>query len=287
MSQWLLSHQALLGLILVNACLAYSQYIVLRAGVFSLATAGFASLGGYAAALLTRNIGVPALIGLLMACAIGAVAGYLLALLLARLRGVYQAIATFAFVQIVLSLMLYAEAWTGGALGLNNLPRLLSDGHLLLILAGVVWLMHGLSRSGLGQAFDAIRQDEVVAASLGIRVVPHHRMAFALSGLLGGLGGALMSYRNYSLVPEDFGFPLSVAVLTYVVLGGRISIWAPLVGAAVLTVLPELGRPLAQYRLAINGLVMILVIVYLPQGIADAVRQALARRRGALREEAA
>lgn len=276
----LLNHY-LLQLILVNACLAYSQYIVLRAGVFSLATAGFASLGAYTAALSSLSLGVPMPLGLLAGTAAGTIAALLLSVPLARLRGVYQAIATLAFVQVVLSLMLYAEPLTGGALGLNNLPRLLGGWQTVVIFAAVLYVVAMLSRTGTGAAFDAIRQEETVAVSLGVRVVSHHRLAFGLSGAFGGLGGAMMAYRNYSLVPEDFGFPLSVTVLTYVVLGGRVSVAGPLIGAAVLTLLPEIARPFADYRLAVNGALMVLGIIYLPLGIADTVRFHWLSRRSA------
>ncbi|AIB15986.1 amino acid ABC transporter permease (plasmid) [Azospirillum argentinense] len=283
----LLAQQPLAELILVNAILAYSQYIALRAGVFSLATAGLASLGAYTAAVLTVRWGVPMPLGLAAAALAGAAAGGLLALPLARLRGVFQAIATLAFVQIVLSLALYAEPLTGGAMGMNGLPRTVQGWHLLGVFALVLYLVFALSRGGVGRAFDTIRQEETVAVSLGIRVVRYHRLAFALSGAIAGLGGGVMAHRNYSLVPEDFGFPLLVSVLTFVVLGGRAAVLGPLAGAAVLTALPELARPLADYRLAVNGLLMVLFIVHLPHGVVDTVILQARRLRLAARRRAA
>jgi branched-chain amino acid transport system permease protein len=267
---FLAGHGTLVELILLNALLAYSQAIVLRAGVFSLATAGLASIGAYAAALLTTRLGAPMPLGLLAGAGGGIVGALLLSVPLARLRGVYQAIATLAFVQIVLSLMLFAEPVTGGALGLNNLPKLVGVGTLALLVGATLYVFISLSRTSLGRAFDTIREEETVAASLGIDVVRQQRIAFAISGALAGLAGAAMSYRNYSLVPEDFGFPVVVAALTFVVLGGKDSAFGPLLGAAVLTALPELARPFADYRLAVNGLVMLIAIVYFPAGIAQA-----------------
>lgn len=269
MNDFLLGHLSLFELILVSAILAYSQYIVLRAGVFSMATAGFASMGAYTAALLTVRADQPFWVGLIAASAIGALAGLVLAWPLARLRGVFQAIATLAFVQIVMSLGLYWESLTGGALGLNGIPNLIHLGHLLVLTAIVIYVLHALSRTGIGRAFDIIRQDETVAVSLGISVVSYQRLAFVLSGALGGLGGGGIAYRNYSLVPEDFGFPLLIGALSFVVLGGRIAVIGPLVGALILTLLPEIARPLADYRLAVNGVLMILVIIYWPHGVVD------------------
>ncbi|WP_127088608.1 branched-chain amino acid ABC transporter permease [Aquabacter cavernae] len=280
------SLQPLGELVLVNACLAFSQYVVLRAGVFSLATAGFASLGAYGAAILAARHGVPMPLALVGAGLIGAVAGLVLSVPLSRLRGVYQAIATLAFVQIVLSLALYLEPVTGGAMGMNGLPRLIGGWELILVFGVIFYAMLALSRAGIGSTFDAIRQEETVAVSLGIRVVDYHRLAFALSGALGGLGGGLMALRNYSLVPEDFGFPLLIAVLTFVVLGGRVSPVGPVVGAAVLTLLPEIARPLADYRLLVNGVLMVLVIIYWPHGIVDTIRLHLRQRRHAVSQAA-
>ncbi|MFT3960968.1 branched-chain amino acid ABC transporter permease [Propionivibrio sp.] len=269
MSAFVLGHLSLLELVLVSGVLAYSQYIVLRAGVFSMATAGFASLGAYAAALLAVRLGFPFWAGLLAASLIGAAAGGALAWPLARLRGVFQAIATLAFVQIVMSFGLYWESLTGGALGLNGIPKLVHLGHLLIVAGAVLYLMRAVSRTGIGRAFDTIRQDETVAVSLGISVVAHQRLAFALSGALGGLGGGLMAYRNYSIVPEDFGFPLLIAALSFVVLGGRNAVLGPLAGALILNLLPEAARPLADYRLAVNGVLMVLAIIYWPHGVVD------------------
>ncbi|GHT83061.1 branched-chain amino acid ABC transporter permease [Betaproteobacteria bacterium] len=288
MSGFILGHLSVFELVLVNGVLAYSQYIALRAGVFSMATAGFAALGAYTAALFAVRLGFPVWAGLFAAALIGAVAGLVLALPLARLRGVFQAIATLAFVQIVMSVGLYWESLTGGALGLNGIPKLVHPGHLLVVLAIVLYVLRAVSRTGIGRAFDTIRQDETVAVSLGISVVKYQSLAFVLSGALGGLGGGLIAYRNYSLVPEDFGFPLLIAALSFVVLGGRNAVAGPLVGALILTLLPEVARPLADYRLAVNGVLIVLAIIYWPYGVVDTVilhwRQRKAARAQAVAE---
>lgn len=287
MSSFLLGYLSLFELVLVHAVLGYSQYIVLRAGVFSMATAGFAALGAYAAALMTVKLGVDLWGGLAAAIVIGMVAGLLLAIPLARLRGVFQAIATLAFIQVVISIGLYWESLTGGALGLNGIPNLVGPWQLLLVLALVLYLVKALSSTGVGRAFNAIRQDETVAVSLGIDVVRYQRQAFILSGGLGGLGGGLMAYRNYSLVPEDFGFPLLIACLSFVVLGGRNTVIGPLIGALILTLLPEVARPLSDYRLAVSGLLMVLVIIYWPNGVVDTLLGQWRHRRAAAQRKLA
>jgi branched-chain amino acid transport system permease protein len=272
MTDFFAGYQALFNAILLNCGLALSQYLVLRAGVFSVATAGLAAIGAYTAGLSALRLGLPSVVGLLAALLAGAVASAILSIPLARLRGVFQAIATLAFVQIVLSIALWATPLTGGATGLNGIPKTVGTGHLVVLLAVVLYVLASLGRSGLGRAFDAIRQDETVAVSLGVSVVRHHALAFALSGGIAGLTGGLMAYHNYSVVPEDFGFAMLVAVLAYVVLGGRQAVAGPVVGAVILTALPEIARPLADNRLIVHGALLMLAITYLPQGIVDSLR---------------
>ncbi len=271
----LTAYRSLLDLVLINAILAFSQYVVLRAGVFSIATAGFAAIGAYAAANGVVSWGWPAPVGVITAVALSTLAALLIALPLARLRGVFQAIATLAFVQLVLSVTQNATSLTGGALGMNGLPRWANTSTLLAAVILAFYMLHALGQSWIGRAFDTIRQDETVAASLGIDVARIHLLAFALSGALAGLGGALDAYHSYSITPDAFGFRLLVACLTFVVLGGRVSPLGPLVGAIVLTTLPEIARPFRDYALLVHGALLIAAITWLPDGIVDTVQRRL------------
>ena len=279
MLQLFVAYQPLIDLFLLHSGLALGQYIVLRAGVFSIANAGLTAIGAYLAAWMTVKAGVhPAL-----SVVAGTLAGTLMAMLLswplARLRGVYQAIATLAFVQVVLSLNVFAEGVTGGAMGMNGIPKVVSTGTLLVALLGTIYIMWSISRTRLGRAFDAIRQDETVAASLGTSVRYYQTIAFALSGAVAGFFGALEAFNSHSMEPNRFGFDFVVAILSYVVLGGRRSIWGPIVGTAVLLALPELARPLADYRTLVYGLIMVAVMGYLPRGVYDTFVEYLHRRR--------
>ncbi len=278
MSDWLIGYAPLVSQAILACGFAFSQYIVLRAGVFSVATAGLASIGAYTAALLTMRLGFPPAISLVASLLVGALAGGILSIPLARLRGVFQAIATLAFVQIVLSVTLYIEPVTGGALGLNGIPHVIGTWDLMLFLAAVVYLMLALGNSSIGRAFDAARQDETVAVALGIAVVRYHALAFMLSGAIAGLTGGLYAFHRYSIVPEQFGFPLLVESLAAVVLGGRISVAGPIVGAVMLTILPELARGLAEQRYLLHGALLMVVIIYLPGGIVDTIKFRLGRR---------
>jgi branched-chain amino acid transport system permease protein len=272
LSDFIAAYKPLFDIALLSCGLAYSQYVVLRAGVESFATAAFAALGAYLAAIMVTRLGFPMPVAVLAATAFGALAGGLLSIPLARLRSVFQAIATIAFVQIVVSLILYAEPITGGALGINGIPQLAGTLELALYVGVVVLLLTVINRSGIGRAFDTLRQDETVAVALGISVIKYHALAFVLSGAIAGAGGALLAFNTYSIHAEQFGFPLLVAALAAVVLGGRTSVLGPMVGAALLAVLPEIARPLVEQRLLVYGLILIVIIIYLPRGIVDTVR---------------
>ena len=274
-------YQSLFDVFLLNCGLAFSQFIVLRAGVFSIASAAYAAIGGYATAILVTKHGVPAPVAIAISTLLGILVSAALSVPLARLRGVYQAIATLAFVEIVVSLGFYAEDFTGGAMGINGIPKLVGTGTLCLALAVVLYVMVAIDRSGLGRAFDTVRQDETVAASLGISVQRSHAIAFVISGAIGGLFGGLQSLYVYSIEPQQFGFALLVSMLAAIVLGGRGSVIGPVVGTAILTALPELARPLAENRPLIHGLLLILIINYLPHGVADSLLLWRRRRRAA------
>jgi branched-chain amino acid transport system permease protein len=279
MIEFLQTWRPLLEFLVLQAGYALSQYVVLRAGVFSIASAGFAAVGAYGAAVLTLKLGVPAPLSIALACATGCLLGLLLALPLARLRGVYQAIATLAFVQIVLSLNLYLDGITGGANGLNGIPKVVGPWTLALALGACLYVVLRLNASRAGRAANIVREDEAVAASLGVSVVLHQSVAFALSGAIAGLFGALEAFHGYALDPNQFGFALVVAILSYVVLGGRRSVAGPMAGAVVLGLLPEIARPLAEYRMLIYGALLIGVIAYLPRGVVDTALQAWRLRR--------
>ncbi|WP_439588970.1 branched-chain amino acid ABC transporter permease [Hydrogenophaga sp.] len=271
MLNFLNTYQSLFDHILVNMLLAASQYVVLRAGVFSLGSAGFAALGAYCTALLTTKLGWNPWLSVIIGMMLGTLVSALLALPLSRLRGVFQAVATLAFVQIVLTVTQNWVSLTNGPMGVNSIPHAASTWSLLTIVVAVVVFLVMMGRYSFGRALDVIREDETVAVSLGISVPYYHRIAFVLSGALAGLSGGLHAISSYSITPHDYGFALLVAALAMVVLGGRTTVWGALVGALVLTSLPELFRVFADYRAVVQGILLMLVIIYLPRGLADTV----------------
>lgn len=272
-------HLPLLDLIFVGTGYALSQAIVFRAGTFSVATSGFAAVGAYAAAILTVKHGFHPAAGVVIGTLLGLLCGLLLSVPLARLRGVYQAIASLAFVEIVVALILFFEELTGGPLGFHNIPRSATTWTLFLVMLATMALLILLGKGAIGRAFDAIRQDPPVAASLGVNPTKYHVLSFALSGAIAGLFGGLDAMRNFSLTAEQFGFAILIGTLSAVVLGGRRSVMGPLVGTTILVLLPEIFRPLADYRQAIYGLLLVVVMAFLPFGVYDTIIMKLHNRR--------
>ncbi|MER2537510.1 MAG: branched-chain amino acid ABC transporter permease [Rhizobiaceae bacterium] len=274
-------YHPLFNFFLLNVGYAFSQQIVLRAGVFSVATGGFAALGAYCTAILVVDYQVGEFLALAASLALGMLTGLILSWPLARLRGVYQAIATLAFVQIVTALLLYAEDITGGAIGINHIPRLATTWQLLIAVAIVTYIIFSIGRSGIGRAFDAIRQDETVAGMLGVSIRRYHILAFVISGAIGGLFGGFHALLVYSIEPALFGFEFLAMVLTFIVLGGKGSVWGPIIGTAIIVSLPEIARPLAENRQMAQGILMMVMIAYLPNGVYDSLVSLIRQRRAA------
>ncbi|MEI6593749.1 MAG: branched-chain amino acid ABC transporter permease [Holophagaceae bacterium] len=264
----------------IHALLALSLWLTLSCGLLSLANAAFMGIGAYTAALLTLNLHWPfpaALLG-------GAVAPAVVALIIGaptlRLSGVYLAMATLAFGEVTRILILNLQI-TGGPEGLNGIPLLTTGWYIVVILAVAGYGLARIRRSRLGRAFEAIREDEVAARLMGINVESHKLAAFTLGAVLAGVAGALNAHFTFFISPREYGFENAVDILTMTILGGTTSLIGPVLGASILTLLPELMRFLHAYRLAVNGLILVVVVLFLPTGLWDArrFRQLLKNRR--------
>jgi len=250
----------------VAALLALSIYVTLMAGQLSLGNAALAAIGGYTAAILTRDHHAPLWIALLCGSAMATLIAVIIGVPSLRLRGVYLALATLAFGEVVRVAALNLKI-TGGALGLVGIPALVTFWHVYGVLVVVAFCFYRLERSRVGRAFAAIRQDEAAAQAMGIRVTSYKVLAFAMAGFLAGLAGGLSVHFTYIINPQQASFSEAVNILTYAVFGGTATFVGPIVGGIALTVLPESLRILREYRLLLNGAILVLVTIYLPRGI--------------------
>ncbi len=271
MIDYLLSYHSVLDHILIYALLASSQAIVLRAGTFSIGTVAYAAVGAYTTAILTTKYSWNPMLAIFAGAVLAGITSGVMAFPLGRLRGIFQAVATLALVQVVVTIAINWDGVTNGALGINGIPKAVSTGWLIACVGIVILMVRQLGRYRLGRAMDVIREDETLAVSLGISVAYHQRLAMIMSGLLAGLAGGLHACVSYAVTPEEFGFHMLVQVLAMAVLGGTLSAWGPLVGATVLVVLPEAFRVFAEYRNVVQGAWLIVIMIYLPRGIADTI----------------
>jgi branched-chain amino acid transport system permease protein len=279
--------QVLVETILIYIGFAFSQYVVLRAGVFSVATVGLAGIGGYTAGLCSLRLDFPYPLALLCAIILPTAVSLVLGMALVRLRGIFQAVATLAFVLILNTLMLEISGLTGGSLGLNGIPQETEFWQLVVAVLVMTFILVNLGRGRIGRAFDAMASDEAAAATHGIDVQRYQFLAFGLSGAFAGLAGGLLAFQNYSVEPSLFGFTPSLNTVIFVALGGALTVIGPIVGTIVFLGLPEVARSFAEYKNIIVGVVLILVVIYLPSGIADSlilfVKERLRRRKRSVR----
>ena len=268
--------------IVQQALLGMSLWYPLMAGQLSLASIGFYSLGGYIAAIMGtspafaawRETLGPALypVEWLIALAASVLLGLAVGIPALRLRGIYLALATIAFVQVLNVVVLVLDV-TGGAVGLFGIPQPFESrlGYLWFfgpLLAVMLLFSARLTRTVAGRSFMAIREDELAAQAMGIPTTFEKVRAFVIGCGLAGVVGAMSAPFLNTWNARQSSFDASVACLAYVLIGGARSVWGPLLGAALLVALPEVLRPLKDARLIMNGIVLVVACIYLPQGIA-------------------
>ena len=252
----------------VHALLALSIWLTLSCGLLSLANAAFMGVGAYVSALLTLHLEW-SFGSVLLA---GGIAPTLVALIIGapvlRLSGVYLAMATLGFGEVVRVIVLNLEI-TGGPMGLNGVPPITEWWHIVLLLGVTIYALARLRRSKTGRAFEAIKEDEVAARLMGVNVAGYKLLAFVIGAAIAGVAGGLNAHFTFTIGPNNYGFENAVDILTMAVFGGTSNLIGPMIGSTILSLLPEVLRHFKDFRLAINGLILILVVLYLPKGIWD------------------
>jgi len=274
-----LTYQSLFAFIGLNALLAMSVYCTLCCGQLSLANAGFMAIGAYTGALLTQNAHAPYPLALAAGALLPAVIAVPLGLPVLRLRGVFLAIATIGFGEVV-RLAFVNWSYTNGALGLVAIPQKTKLWMVWVALAAVTFGLARLRGSRAGYALEAIREDEAAARTMGIASTQYKLSMFVLGAAIAGLAGALEAHLTYMVAPNGYGFSRAVDMLVYAVVGGDTIFYGPVAGAAFLTILPEalrgagraLGLSPGPLRLFLNGAILLAVILFLPNGIVSLPR---------------
>lgn len=265
-NQFFASYSNIIDLCLLNSLIAYGLFLALSANMFSLATGGFMALGAYCSIYMTMEMGLPFAPAVLAGALLGAAAAALIGTPVLRLRGDYFMLATFAFTEVIRVIALNWDTVTGGAIGVVNIPRYTETWHLAVAVVVAVYVVHTLRGSYFGRAIAAIKQDDVVAQSMGVNVFAHRLSLFVASGFICGGAGALAAHLNYFVGPSDFGLVCSVDALTYPILGGVNALAGPIIGAVFTTLLPEALRFSNQLREILMGALVVAIVLYLPGG---------------------
>jgi branched-chain amino acid transport system permease protein len=263
--------------IAIYAILAHSLNIITgHAGQISLGHAAFFGIGAYSSALLYGEAGLPFWVSVPCAAVIAGLVGALLGIPCLRVRDDFLAITTMGINFVVEAVFLYLPFF-GGAMGIGgiNLPgwfgrEMTKPEYFVLILAVLALLLlldRKLGRSWIGLAWASIREDEQAAEAMGVDVVRFKVLAFILGSSIAGLAGGFYAHFLTFIMPQNFGFPMSIVILSMVVFGGIGTRWGPLVGAVILGVLPEISRPVMEYRTFLYGLLLMFMMRFQPEGL--------------------
>ncbi len=266
LDDFLWTYQSLITGLGVNGLLALSMYVVLAIGQLSLGQAAFMGIGAYASALITLHSGLPFPLVLAAAMLVPAAVALAIGGPTLRLSGVYLALATIGLGEILRIFLIESDV-TGGALGLSGIPVKAGFALIYGCLGAATLALVLICRSRIGRAMEAIREDEVAASVSGINLARYKMAALVASAMLAGLAGALNAHASSFIGPNDYGFDAAVTILSYALLGGIGSPFGPVAGAFMLTLLPEVLRPLQDFRLVVNGLIIVVAVLYMPHGL--------------------
>ncbi len=263
------TYRSTVSFAIVNAFFALSTYAVLSAGILSFATVTYAAFGGFIGAwtMLHAGFGLLAAIPLALVC--GALLAWLVALIFLRLESHWMALASLALILITRVLVVNAPKFTGGVNGLA-LPRSISLAMLALALVVAMVVFHRLAVSWFGIASRAVREDPAVAATLGIPQRRIQTLSFIVSGAVGGAGGMLFALVLQFLSPDTYFIHMAFTMIAAVVLGGSYHWAGAILGAAVFTALPIATQAIVpKFQEVANGIVLLLIMIFLPRGLVD------------------
>jgi len=240
-------------------------------GQLSMGHAGFMSLGAYTSAILSVHFSAPFFVAVLGGALVAALFGFLIGIPTLRLDGDYLAMVTIGFAEIIRVFFLNFEPG-GKAVGFSGIPQYTNFTTVWLIVVVVIILNSKLLYSRAGRSLYAIRENEIAAESCGVNTFYMKILAFTAGSFLGGLGGGLYAHYMYYINPQDFGFMKSIELLNMVVLGGMGSIPGTILGTVILTIAPEMLRIVAEYRLLFYGALLVILMIFRPNGLLGDVR---------------
>ena len=252
-------------------------------GQISLGHAGFYCIGAYGSAILSRFFGINPWLTMIVASIIAALVAFLFALPTTRLKFMFLSLVTTAFGELIYQMVV--NFWpdiTGSTTGFNNIPKLdvfgiairsRTDYYFVVLAMMVIFLFvkQRIVYSRIGRAFIAIRENDIAAGAMGINVVKYKAVAFAISAFYTAFAGGLYAHMIGYISPESFMRALSLMFLTIVLFGGMGSFIGPIIGSISLSIINEVVQSFGQYQQLIYGIFIIVVVLFLPKGMAGAI----------------
>lgn len=253
---------------LINLIAILSMYVLMGlTGIFSMGQAAFMCVGAYTGGMLAIKSGLPFAVIIIISVMVGMLSALLVGFPVVKLRRDYIALITMGFGEAIVALLNNMSNITGGANGINGIPRKMSLGLAVSVVAVVIFLITNFKNSKFGRHCIAIKNDELSAAAMGIDVPRIKLMAFIFAGGLTSLAGCLMAFTTTYIEPGAYGFAKSIDWISYVFVGGINSLTGTFLFGAVFTLLPEVLRFVAEYRIVAQCIVVLLVINFRPQGV--------------------
>jgi branched-chain amino acid transport system permease protein len=235
--------------------------------LFSFGNAGFMSIGAYASALLTVKLKLPFILAIVISMIFTAIIAYLLGSLTLKLKGDYFLIATLGFGESVRVLFNFIEPVTGGARGFTGIPKYTTLAITLISVVLAFIFAWTLVHSKIGRNLTAVREQEAAAEAVGVDILSSKRISFVVSAIFAAWAGALYAHNLTFITPVMFNLAKSAELTITTVIGGLGSLTGSVLGTLLITLLPEVFRNLAEYRMLLYGIAVVLVIVIIPNGI--------------------
>jgi len=284
-------HLMVLNVAFLNVVVAIGLNLLIGyAGQISLGHAAFFGLGAYVSAILSTTHGFPIWPTIALAMVLTGMVAYGIGIPTLRLEGHYLVMATLGFNIIVHVVMVHLDKVTGGPSGFAGIPRLAvgrfafnSDLKIYCLFStvsiGVLFLSLNLIHSRVGRAMAALSHNEVAARCTGIDTEAYKVKIFVMSAVLASLAGSLYAHYITFISPGTFSFFYSIQVVTMVLVGGIGSLWGSVIGAVLLTILPELLHAVKEYNVLVYGLILMVVLLFFPRGLFPGVVAILYKRK--------
>ena len=254
--------------ILITMTAVISMFVLMGlTGIFSMGQASFMCIGAYIAGIMATKMDVPFLVALICAILGGMLCAFLVGIPIMKLRGDYVAMVTLAFGEAIVAVLNTFSNVTGGAMGINRIPRKINpiSGNIIVLI--VIYLVLNFKKSKFGRQCIAVKNDPISAASMGINVTRIKMTAFIFAGALTALSGAMLAFTTSYIDPNSFGSAKSIDWISIVFVGGINSLSGSVVMACLFQVLTELLRSTSALRTLIQCVIILIIINFVPRGL--------------------